>query len=539
MHEIITEEDDDDHVLEATFRELDTNEDGELSLLDVEEGFMKLRMHASIINQNILESGSGNSPNQDQDQKCIDLELQLVQVDDSTDFIDLKKFKEIARRVPRIQGQRLQWVKSFNLDGRLAALLSVGKLFDQLSGIREMEEEKIKDVTKQFGEEVEGLLIEGWKRLQVESDQKAGCGQVETAMNKFTGKVGSFGDVGMFYEGLETQIGMLDPLILKGIFRENVLGPDSEKRRISPNYKIVNSDKLEYARLLGHPDEYPESKEDDTDRGLEHIPVYLMEVAKGFHKGVRGPTETELKDLKPVLEKLRECYTKTCRQTDDVFPGDIGYSQKSLEVEFEAESREKAQSFLRSVEKKLDDLNLEIASLVQIDPDPDEADSVFPTDCKLTAFWPVVCQASAEFEKWIKTHSAVNFFNRMTYIYCDEPKLDTEAKIGKLRQLLMGLGDSQLLQVCDWLSESAQLSKESRVESVLNQVRESMQPGKTRMITFMQGRKRLSLKELMAVKEVREAELRVEEAMQAYQYTGPLYQVSQSQIFHRCLTDFA
>ena len=44
-------------------------------------------------------------------------------------------------------------------------------------------------------------------------------------------------------------------------------------------------------------------------------------------------------------------------------------------------------------------------------------------------------------------------------------------------------------------------------------------------IYLMQGRRRLGLRELMDVKDARDAKLRVEEVLQAYQYTGPCFQV--------------
>jgi hypothetical protein len=45
-------------------------------------------------------------------------------------------------------------------------------------------------------------------------------------------------------------------------------------------------------------------------------------------------------------------------------------------------------------------------------------------------------------------------------------------------------------------------------------------------MVFIQGRRNLSLRDLMALEEVRRAGLRVEEAIQLYQYTGPIFQVS-------------
>jgi hypothetical protein len=343
------------------------------------------------------------------------------------------------------------------------------------------------------------------------------------AMAKFNGAVGSFGDVGMFYEGLESQIGMPDPLILKGLLRENVLGPDSNKKRISSNYMIVNSDKHEYARLLGHPAEY--SKDENTvlcvtesDHG---IPIFFMEVAKGMHKGVGGPTENELMDLRPEFKELQECYNRICAQTNGLFPGEIGYTQRSLEIQFQTASQEQMQKFLASFDKRITDLNMDGTAFVQLRVGPSEADFSFPMVRRLTIFWPIVSENSRKFEAWIKKRKLFEILSSVTYIYCDEANAGTARKLGKLRELLMRLSDSQLSQICDGFAQ-AQSSKEGNVDLIMKEV---SQPG-PRPITLIQGRKRISLRELMAVREVKDAELRVEEAIQAYQYTGPLYLVS-------------
>ncbi len=44
-------------------------------------------------------------------------------------------------------------------------------------------------------------------------------------------------------------------------------------------------------------------------------------------------------------------------------------------------------------------------------------------------------------------------------------------------------------------------------------------------IELVQARRRLGLQELMGVPLIEASKLRVEEAVQAYQYTGPLFQV--------------
>ncbi len=49
------------------------------------------------------------------------------------------------------------------------------------------------------------------------------------------------------------------------------------------------------------------------------------------------------------------------------------------------------------------------------------------------------------------------------------------------------------------------------------------------------ARRRLTLQELLSITEVTEAKLRVEEAIAAYQYTGPLFQVAQTNASILCI----
>ena len=506
---IIDENDDDERVLIKLFATFDKNQDRKLSRAEIVDGLNRI----SSLNESLADSRK----------KFLELlDTEVQSVEDKS--ITLNQFKEIAGKVPRIKGQRLQWVKSFNLNGRLAASLSSGDLFDQLSGIRGMEESELKTALRKFGEDVEYIVLEAWKS-EIQADKYHGLNninQVEKEMDKFAGNLGKFGDEKMFQEGLEAQIGIPDPLILKGIFRENVLRPDSGNKRVSPNYRIVNSDKLEYARLLGHQSEYSAYSEtlltDSELRQFNGIPFYLAEVALGKHS-VGGPSEAELKDLQPEFKHLKELYEKICCQTKKIFPGDTGYTQKSLEINLEGKAAQLNVAALKDeIEKQLKAFKIEAAGAVLVES------SESPIFTTVTVFWPIVSEGSQEFEAWLKKVPHGGTTKGSTYLYCDEAaKLNRDENLEKLQELLTGLDDSQLLQICEGLG-SAPSTKEERVERIVAEARNT--GGIERpAIDFRQGRRRLSLRALMSVKEVRDAELRVEEAIQAYQYTGPLYEV--------------
>ena len=525
---IIDENDDDERVLSKLFTTLDKNRDKKFSRAEIEDV-----LNISSSNKSLANSGK----------KFLELfDNEVKNVEDKR--ITLDQLKKMTGEVPRMKGQRLQWVKSFNLHGRLAGLLSSGDLFDQLSGIRSMKETELKKALRKFGKEVEDLVLRAWKEIKADQGLN-NTSQVQEEMGKFGGELGNFGDEKMFQEGLEVQIWLPDPLILKGIFRENVLRPDSEMKRVSRNYKIVNNDKLEYARLFGHPREYLNDSEklltDSERRDFSGIPIYLAEVALGKHwvgdQSVGGPSETEkgrrlvggpsaaeLKDLQPEFKKLKSLYETICGQTNGIFPGDTGYTQKSLEIRLEGKSELPTLTALKDeIEEQLKAFNIEAAARVVVVESSETA--MFST---VTVFWPIVSDDSRNFEAWLKhefrkLEAGLKQFP-VTYLYCEEAaELNREENLAELRELLMRLDDSQLLQICEGLG-SAPSTKEERVERIVAEARNT--GGIERpAIDFRQGRRRLSLRALMSVKEVRDAELRVEEAIQAYQYTGPLYEV--------------
>ena len=522
---IIDENDDDERVLSKLFTTLDKNRDKKFSRAEIEDV-----LNISSSNKSLANSGY----------KFLELfDIKVKNFEDKR--ITLDQLKTMTGKVPRMKGQRLQWVKSFNLHERLAGLLSSGDLFDQLSGIRSMQETELKKALRKFGKEVEHVVLRAWKEIKADQGLN-NTSQVQEEMGKFGGELGNFGDEKMFQEGLEGQIGLPDPLILKGIFRENVLRPDSEMKRVSRNYKIVNNDKLEYARLFGHPREYLNDSEklltDSERRDFSGIPIYLAEVALGKHwvgdQSVGGPSETEkgrrlvggpsaaeLKDLQPEFKKLKSLYETICGQTNGIFPGDTGYTQKSLEIRLEGKSELPTLTALKDeIEEQLKAFNIEAAARVVVVESSETA--MFST---VTVFWPIVSEGSRNFEAWLKhefQHGGTT--TDVTYLYCDNAaELNCDENLEKLRERLMRLDISQLLQICQGLG-SAPSSKDELVKLIVADAR------KTGAITrpaidFRQGRRRLALRELMSLTEVRDAELRVEEAIQAYQYTGPLFEV--------------
>jgi hypothetical protein len=55
-----------------------------------------------------------------------------------------------AAQVPRVKGERVQWVRTLGLEGLLARHLPLGNFADQLSGIKNMAEEELSVAVHRF-----------------------------------------------------------------------------------------------------------------------------------------------------------------------------------------------------------------------------------------------------------------------------------------------------------------------------------------------------------------------------------------------------
>jgi hypothetical protein len=329
----------------------------------------------------------------------------------------------------------------------------------------------------------------------------------------------------MFEKGLENVIGSADPTILKAILQENVLISTAAKKFKTPNYGLVTSDLLEYVRLLGNIDEYERNEHtklsDDVIRENKNIPIFLLEVARGMHGKVRGPTEAELKDLEPVFQQIRELYN---RVADGGFPGDIGDVQHS--VDFVCSNAEIAQEIISITNAFVRPLQLRPGK----EPGPDHDCFIFLDTTKAPTVGPfaiTVCYRdidSVAFEA-LKSKimssfgSSVSIEDRKKVVYCEHG--NEEALVDHLKTL-----NIQNLRAKAGLSAA---DEEGCIKQILTSYRTETDEWKQSGTIRKQGRISKTLRELMAIDVVIEAGMRVEEAIQAYVYTGPSYLVSCSQ----------
>jgi hypothetical protein len=505
-----TEDMDDEQMLTYTYGKLDINEIYGVSIQDV-NGALRRKSFAQHVNfQETMEKELGS-------------EFRVN---------SFHKFKQAMQMVPRIRGKRIQWANSLNLDSRLARLLPPGILFDELSGIKSMDETQIENILSSFFQEVKHTFIAACEQLgQIENVQQA---KVEIALNKFTGDIGKFGDTGMFQEGLENQIGSPDPYILKAIFHEHVLAEDSVIMDVTSNYKILFSNKQEYARLFGHPDEYrlgPDSKLEENDlKDNPNIPVFLMEVAKGLHnihgtdKNLVGPSMADLKDLQDGFAELKKEYERILEDNNNVFPGECNHVQRCMQLTLVAADSASAKTLHAKLSKHLNEQLLD--GKVFARKENIFVDTGFPPSDKqfnIMIFAPLSFfdgKNDKEFEKMLSQEICeTEGLDRsdLVFIYCAS-KLQSNGNLVDISQDF----DASLL------SQVSGLDRTDPLKAHMDQINSVFDPAGGKSVVLLQGRKRISLQELMSVPEVIEAGLRVEEAVQAYQYTGPLFQV----IFH-------
>ena len=317
------EDEDINQVLENAFNNFDTDHNKSLSGDEILKWFESWVGQILTSKEKPIETFELTRKRSEDLKKRLETELK------GKSGVDVKTFTKIARGVGIAEGQRFMWVRQFlNLDGRLARQLRVGNPFDEYSGLREMGEEECDELLRNLVEEVAPVFKAELKRLKQNRHVTADSGteDISAVRSKFFGFDGKFGDTEMFQEGLESQLGHADPLLLKGILREH----SSTVRKVTSNYKIDYSDKDEYARVFGHPEEYeieesilPQGERFNPENG--DIPIFLLEVAKNLHT-IKGPGFAELRELKDHFKNLRKRYDDVCKSnTSGVFPGENGH----------------------------------------------------------------------------------------------------------------------------------------------------------------------------------------------------------------------
>jgi hypothetical protein len=483
---------DDDEVIQKFFKRIDVNNDEKVSADDIRSALEGLKDNTTVVQglEVLLEELKGHVEN---DQ-----------------FFDMVSFRAMARKLPRIHGQRVQWAKSLGLERALARHLKVGDLFDELSGIKSMTDEEIEIALGSFLKDAATILRSALSTLRNAGSMSE---QAKSLMSKFSGGfTGRFGDTSMFEKGLESEIGQPDPMILKGIFRDNV----SKKKFKTPNYGVVTSDFFEYGRLFGNPGEYQRDKhtklDDKVIKENENIPIFLLEVARGLHNNVRGPTESELKELVPEFRQFQAYYKKIAESAAGIFPGDIGDAQYS--VSFVSSNLEIANEIFSAAKAFVDSNDPD--SLIFLDP-LSQFD-IGPGTVDITAHADSVIKLALNLkDKLVSTFGSTSIKKDSEQMvefceYCNEEALEKSLEALDLRDLRRR-------------SRQSAAGKDDCIRKVLSSFRDETERLRKAGKVRVQGRVKRTLREIMSIDEVMKAGLRVEEAVQVYVYTGPSYQV--------------
>jgi hypothetical protein len=354
------------------------------------------------------------------------------------------------------------------------------------------------------------------------------------------GFISNYGDKQMFDKGLEVGIGLADPFILKAILREHISAEDSEKPFLSAQYKTESTPLLEFARLLGTEDSI----------------AYLKTMAEGYSGGseCRGPTLDELDMLQKEFDRLAKTFSEI-NSKGGIFPGEVGDSYDAVLVEARialvagADAKQSAEDLRRALAKavsedsgvleplRLSERRVEVASAPAVDGPAVRVVLVVPLPRRLqpkdagAEILPNVRAVLHHLSGAAAGRVEAKVVGERSYMFCEYG--DERA----LRKALGALTDEEVLARAEQGRSMPNFLRARRrsialwgkrqpcVDRIVRafelETAEMRKAGRFRL----QGRRRLTLRELMAIPEVVAAKLRVEEAIVAYQYTGPLFKV--------------
>jgi ankyrin repeat protein len=552
----------DEEILQNSFQEIDCDNSNLISKIELLDFLDKVPLGSEF--SCLLDSLKPNFETMDGSE--LDSGLNSTGSSANSEGIDFRAFKKATDKIPYVKNPKLQFVRGLKLDISLARRLKSGTLWDGLEGFKQMTLQDIEHVCALHARDVLDCLQAQWRRLKSE-DQRLST-QIDTlskedplddfagTMNKFMGEdgaiLGSFGTQDFFHEGLEVKLGMADPQIFRAIIYENVVSKDSCKPFVTKNYGIFTTPMIEFARVLGNPNDFCSSLrgygqindvrtliQDEDD--LEH--VFLFRIARGDPScSFTGPKEIELLPLQKQFKDLINVYqalvsrqgaaknncTASLPRDLAVFPGDIGDSYCELMAEFQC---------LESLDREF----------IQFEK---QFDGFFDDLGKMTFGENSFClrgfqKVSSDSSKY---KVSLHFYcdGTQAYIKLEDIRIKLHAQIMEADQQQQGPGiisagaikDShwQQTDACAKLTvvvvgqrycvycENVHLENES-VRKALHASPAEINQGLLGEAIFKQGRRTVTLEELMKTKEVKKAGLRLEEALVEYQYTGPMFQI--------------
>ena len=475
----------------------------------------------------------------------------------SKSSVTLDDLKGLVKETPRLSGQRIVWSASLSLESLLAKHLDAGSLFDGLHGIKDMKPGELRAACRKFSAEMPKVVEREWLRLkQINADSHGKLG-FEGVMNKFIdegGFLGRFGNVEMFHAGLESEIGYPNPKLFKAILGEHCFSIDSDDVVVTGNYGLAFTPAQEFARIFGkagHPPAEPNR--------LPTIEFLTRAALAG--DGFKGPTTKELDEVSDELRKLQKVYDAVMKRKNSVFPGEVGDEHQEhictikLTTENEDEAKHISEDFpaiILAVNEKYADFLCGKADKKgkKSDTDIRDAEAVArgvklvgvtkaqQTDVLVTVSVPISQREEREafqLSDALKAALALKQ-KKFTAVSLMETLVKTWIFVEDLTLYGPQASETAQLESLEKLSLEELRAKAVQMSIGAASVRGKQLPDKTALIhslktkmksmTFCkQARRSLTVMQLMGMDQVKEAKLRVEEAIVVYQYTGPLFQV--------------
>ena len=258
-----SEYDDDIEVIDALFREIDTNRDGSISPKELQAALDRYQGHAKMAG--LLRSIASLSP--------------VREGPAQPGVIGKEQFRRAFEMLPRVRGERVLWARGLGLEGELARLLRPGEVFDGLKGLKDMDEAEreahIREVCRRFGEALPALLRRGLEKLQpAEAGEEAGQGRAGDAVQEHINSkfvldgafVGRFATLDDFFAGPEQLIGTPNPKIEEGMETEHCRRGNCEKIFTTSNYNLTTWPKLEWEFVVAPKEgvRYPHTPHDKS-----------------------------------------------------------------------------------------------------------------------------------------------------------------------------------------------------------------------------------------------------------------------------------
>ena len=174
-------------------------------------------------------------------QRDSDAEMVLLRaLEPEADQLNFMAFQAMVRKVPRVPGQRVAWIRGMRIEADLARHLRPGTLDDGLEGARRMSAMEVDAMLDAFFADTRRKFTAEWERLQT-----GGCRNAVEANSKFDGFDGTFATLDEFHAGQD--LGYPNPDLRKGIRLEHRAHPSSNRLFFASNYQLVTSLSIEYA----------------------------------------------------------------------------------------------------------------------------------------------------------------------------------------------------------------------------------------------------------------------------------------------------